>query len=249
MVTMNLRVVALALLALPAGLQAQTLGDAPSAGDPTMAPSAEPEAAPGPTMSATGVVDAEARVSASATAAPPRTGFAIGIAPRVGVTVPTSKLGVFVVGGLEIDLFLPVLRGRLVVALDATLTRPSHDGTGNDARVGGDYDFTVEETEFKLGLDVIYRLAGRERKLVPFVGAGPIVHLLKSVQTNSLGPESNTEQSTAYGVEVLGGADYRLGPGALVGDLRLVYSGLDHLLTGDTNAANLTASVGYRMIF
>jgi hypothetical protein len=182
------------------------------------------------------------------TAEPPGT-WSFGIAASVGVTVPTSELGPMVVGGLELDLALPVLDRRLVLALAATLTRPSVSGSGTDPRVGGAYDYDLAVTELKLSLDVIYRLFPADRSFVPYLGVGPVLHLLKTTESTTLAPGDNTEQGTAVGVEGLLGADLRLGPGMLLGELRYVYSKLDHLWTGDSNVGNVTISIGYRLVF
>jgi hypothetical protein len=175
--------------------------------------------------------------------------WSVGVAPRVGLTVPTSKLGPMVVGGLAVDVALPVLDGRLVVALDGTITRPSADGSVNDDRIGGAGDYDVAVTEAKVGLDVIYRVFGPERSLIPFVGAGPVLHMLRTTQTTSFAPGENTAQSTEIGFELLGGADFRVGPGYVLGEARVVYSNLDHLFTGNTNAGNVMISAGYRVVF
>jgi opacity protein-like surface antigen len=179
----------------------------------------------------------------------PRRSWSVGVAATVGVTVPTSDLGAMVVGGLELDLALPVLERRLVIALAATLTRPATSGTGTDPRVGGAYEYDLAVTELKLGLDLVYRFFTAERDLVPYLGAGPLLHFLRSTETTTLAPGDNTEQGTALGFEVLGGLDYRLGPGLLLGELRYVYSKLDHLWTGDASAGNVVIAVGYRLVF
>ena len=211
-------------------------------GDPAAAPPpATAEATVAADISADATVTAEPGVAAPA-------GFTIGLAPRIGMAVPTSKLGITVVGGVEVDFFLAMQR-RLVVAFDFTVTRPSYAGSGNDARVGGDYQFTVKELELKLGLDLVYRFFAPPRRLVPFAGIGAILHMLRTTQTNSLAPGENTEQSSKLGAEVVAGVDYGLGPGALLLEGRFVYSGLDHVLTGDVNAGSLTVSLGYRFIF
>jgi hypothetical protein len=191
-----------------------------------------------------------AQTEAVAVAAPePQHAWSFGIAPSVGLTVPTSALGPFVIGGLELDFALPVLDKRLVVALDASLTRPGKSGSGTDARVGGAYDYDLKVTELKLGLDLVFRFFGADRPLVPYLGVGPIVHLLKSTETSTLAPGENSAQGTKYGVEVVGGVDYRLGPGLLLGEVRYVYSALDHLWTGSSNAGSVSLSVGYRLVF
>jgi hypothetical protein len=154
-----------------------------------------------------------------------------------------------VVGGLELDYALPVLDRQLLLALTATLTRPSASGTGNDARVGGDYEWDLAVTELKLGLDLVYRFLPQDRAFVPYLGVGPLLHFMKSTESTTLAPGDNTEQGTAVGVEAVVGVDYRVGPGLLLGELRYVWSKLDHLWTGDTNAGNLVIAVGYRLVF
>ena len=175
--------------------------------------------------------------------------WSFGLAATVGATIPTSDLGAMVVGGLELDFALPVLERKLVLALSATITRPSAAGSGTDTRVGGEYEWDLAVTELKLGLDLVYRFFPQDRALVPYLGVGPILHFMKSTETTTLAPGDNTEQGTAVGFEVVGGADYRLGPGLLLGEVRYVWSKLDHLWTGETNAGNVVIAVGYRLVF
>lgn len=171
----------------------------------------------------------------------------VGIAPRVGLTIPTSKLGPMVVGGLEVDYVLPVGGGHVVVAADVSLTRPSSDGSVTDSRIGGEGSYDIDTTELKIGLGGVYRIFGFDRALVPFVGGGPILHMLKTTETTSFAPGENTSQNTELGFELLGGADYRLGPGFVLGEVRFLYSDLDQLFTGNSNAGNVAISVGYRV--
>lgn len=177
------------------------------------------------------------------------TSWSVGIAPRVGLTVPTSELGAMVVGGLAIDVPLPVAERRLVIALDASLTRPDHGGSVMDERINGSGTYEVSVTELKLGVDAIYRFFGADRAFIPFAGIGPILHMLRTTETTSFAPGSNTAQETKLGFEVVVGADFAAGPGYLLGELRGVYSNLDDLLTGDSNAGNVMAAVGYRAVF
>ncbi len=165
------------------------------------------------------------------------------------MVVPTSDLGLFVLGGLEIDFFLPVLNNQLAIALDITYTRPGMEGSVTDPRVGGPHAYTIDVSELKFGLDVIYRFFDNSEFIVPFAGLGGVMQLLQSTEESDLGPGESTAQSTAFGFEVLGGADLRAGPGFVVGELRYVYTGLDHDITGESNAAGVTATVGYRIGF
>ena len=76
-----------------------------------------------------------------------------------------------------------------------------------------------------------------------------MLHMLRSTETTSIAPGDNTAQSTEVGLELGGGVDYRLGPGFVAGDVRFAYSGLDHSLTGKTNAGKVTVAAAYRVVF
>jgi hypothetical protein len=204
---------------------------------------AQPQPSPAP--------PAPAPEPASVTAAAPNPAtWQFGIQPRLGVVVPTSKLGATVLGGLELDYALSALEHRLVLGLDVSLARPSHDGTVMDPRITPmTADYTVHETELSLALLASYRLTGQGSSFVPWIGIGPMLHLLKTTETATLAPGENTATSTEIGVELGGGADLRAGPGFVTGDVRVAYSQLDHVLTGSTNAGKITLAAGYRVVF
>lgn len=189
-------------------------------------------------------------VQASASVEAPPASWTLGLAPRLGFVVPTSKLGTMVVGGLEIDIALPVAARQLYVALDVSLTRPSYDGSVMDPRIpGGAGDYTIKEVEMVVGALVGYRLRPAGAALVPWAAIGPILHLLRTTETSTLAPGHNTATSTELGVEAAAGVDYHAGPGFVVGGVRVVYSSLDHVLTGDTNAGTIGLDLGYRLVF
>lgn len=216
-------------------------------------PAPEPAPEPAPvTATVTTTVSSEQRVTATVPVQAdlePQAAWSFGIAPRLAMTVPTSRLNAMIVGGLELAAVLPVADRRLVLALDFTITRPSYDSSGTDQRVNGVYTYTVHEREIKIGLDAIFRFFNSTKKLVPYVGAGPVIHLLKTTESASFAPSENMEQSTKLGFEIVGGADYRVGPGMLLAELRVLYSDLDHLFTGDTNAGSVMIGLGYRFVF
>lgn len=179
----------------------------------------------------------------------PSSGLGFGIAPRVGLDIPTSELKPFVVAALEVDLFLPVLDRRLVAALDFSFTYPRTDGQGNDPRVGGDYTYDIKVLELKWALDVIFRFFDDTHTIIPFAGVGFALQYLKTTQETSFDSAENTEHNAEPGFEILGGADFKLGPGYIFGDVRFVFTKLDHKFTGDTNAGNVTICAGYRFVF
>lgn len=172
----------------------------------------------------------------------------VGIEPRLGFALPTSKLGANVGGGLEVDVAV-AMQGKLVVGVDASLTQPSYSSTAMDSRIpGGMATYDIHQTELLVGATIQYRIPA-SAKLVPRVGLGPALHMLKTNETNNIAPGNNTAQQTKLGLEALAGVDYKAGPGYVAGDLRLIYSGLDTPLTGSSNAGNIGLAVGYRIVF
>ncbi len=173
-----------------------------------------------------------------------------GVEPRFGVMLPTSKLHAMVVGGLEIDVALPPANHQLVLGLDLALTRPSYDATVMDPRLpGGSTTYTIHQTELVAGLTAQYRFAPAGSALVPFVGAGPMLHMLKTNETDMAAPGENTATQTKLGLELVGGLDIQAGPGLVCGEVRFLYSGLDTPLAGATNAGYIALAAGYRLVF
>jgi hypothetical protein len=234
------------LVAWPAGIAvAQPAAPAPAQPIDMEAPPPTATATPAPAVQA----DASASVSTSSSAEPAKP-WQIGIAPRLGFVVPTSKLGAMVIGGIELAYALPAVNHQLIVALDLSLTRPSYDGSAMDPRIpNGSTTYTVHETEMVVGATLGYRVFGAEHALVPWGALGPVLHMLKTSETTMLAPGDNTATSTELGLELAAGVDYRVGPGFVLGGARLIYSNLDHVLTGDTNAGKLGFEVGYRFVF
>lgn len=191
---------------------------------------------------------AAASADSSAEAKTPGKPWTIGIAPRVGVTIPTSKLGAMAVAGLHVGAAVAA-QGKLVVGIDASWSRPGRDGSVMDPRVPSPATYSIDQTEILVGLSVGYRLGGAERKLVPWIAGGPIVHILHTRETTSIAPGENTAHAVEAGLQVGGGVDYLVGPGFVVGDLRIIYSPLDNVLTGDSNAGNVVVAAGYRLVF
>jgi len=176
--------------------------------------------------------------------------WSVAIEPRVGASIATSKLGPFVIGGLQVDVATPVANHRLLVGLDLSFTRPSHDGTVMDPRLpGGETSYTIKEQELGIALLASYRFADAGASIVPWGGVGPMIHLLESTETTMAAPGDNTAQSTEFGVEAAGGVDLKAGPGYVAGDVRFAYTKLDHTITGNTNAGKIAIALGYRLVF
>jgi len=88
-----------------------------------------------------------------------------------------------------------------------------------------------------------HAIPGRQRSTLPLVcdtcgGSMRILAVLPAGET-----------SRAILEHLGGGVDLRAGPGFVVGEVRVVYSGLDNLLAGGSNAGNLVVATAYRLVF
>lgn len=203
------------------------------------------------------VASALSAVSSSANAQPTASvsdqattpaGWSFAVAPRIGLTVPTSELGATVVVGIEATAAVAAQR-RLGVSLDVSWSRPSRDGSLSDSRVPSPAMYTIEQTEIVIAALVAYRFAGPEQSFVPWAAGGPLLHVLRTRQTNTIAPGENTASGVEPGVQLAAGVDLAAGPGFVVGDVRFAYSTLDNVLTGSSNAGKLMLSAGYRLAF
>jgi hypothetical protein len=176
--------------------------------------------------------------------------WSFGIEPRVGAMIPTSKLGANVTGGVEFDVATPVADHRLTIGLDASFARPSYSSSAMSMQLPSTLDYSVQQLEVLVGLTANYRFLDATHQLVPRVGAGPVLHMLRTTEdTMPAYAGSNQSQQTKPGFEATFGVDYAAGPGFLAGDLRFIYSSLDTPLTGSSNAGSLSIAVGYRLVF
>jgi hypothetical protein len=119
---------------------------------------------------------------------------------------------------------------------------------------GGAYSFHLDEQALLIGVPITYRFFAPDQAFTPYAGVLPEVFLL-GTKTTSFGL-SNTQGDVRFGVAVLLGGQYRVGPGSLFLDLAFQYAGLGAKdptsglsLTGASNLGAFTAAVGYRMGF
>lgn len=171
------------------------------------------------------------------------------VGARVGGIVPLAGLSPFVAGGVEVGYVLPIGHRRLAVALAVDYTQPTASGREMDPRVaGGSYGWHLTEQELGVMPLLLYRVTGRGA-LVPYLGVGPRLLLARSTVTSDGAPGfgDTVEESTEIGVGLPIGAELRLGPGRLTGELLLQYGALDHTATGDSHSGASTLALGYRV--
>jgi hypothetical protein len=165
--------------------------------------------------------------------------------------------GVVSFGGLDPDLrpalglgyLFPWLDRGIAAQLQVDYAAFNAKGSDPDPRVGGgSYTWDLTEQTLAIFPWAMYRFTKLGR-VVPFAGVGPRVYLLRSVVKGTTAggavPETR-EQSTELGLGVPLGAEFRLGPGALLGEFLLEYGPLDHKATGSSNTGGVTLFLGYR---
>jgi len=171
------------------------------------------------------------------------------IAPKAGLFKSTSALQAALYTGVELGLATPLLNQRLVVVFELDWVPPHYSGTIVDPRVpSGSGAFSLRESEWGFLLSAVYRFDNALPKLTPYIGLGPGLYYQRATLTAFNGV--NIESETKLGFQLLGGADYRLGPGALFGEVRYHFSKVDFVGTGNVNVGGFLAfGVGYRLRF
>jgi len=228
---------ALALLALlaPAPVRADELPPEMPGAKPA-APAADPGAAPAPTTTA----------EPSAPARPPYLVLGLG----AGAFVPTSKLGVSFLAGVDVSYQLPFLGGRFGLGVGLGYSQPTTSGKIADERVqptagtAGEADYSSTMRELLLDVRISYRIFSWDSIWSPHVAVGPAFYFL-SHQVESLA-HTQTETSTQLGFNVILGADFRVWRGAVIGEVRIPFATVGQRTTGDSNVGAASILVGYR---
>lgn len=170
---------------------------------------------------------------------------------KFGGIASFNGLDPFINGALEVGYILPALNRGIGIYADVAYTVPTTTGESNDPRVPtGKYSWTLTQKQLTVTPMVVYRMT-RFGKFVPYVGVGPRIYMFESITEGKAGSEvilETYERSTHVGAAVPIGVDYKIGPGALLAELLFEIGPLNHALTGDTNTAATSLSVGYRLM-
>lgn len=170
------------------------------------------------------------------------------VAPKLGLYEPTSRLSGALFLGIEAGYVTPAFDDHLVVALEVDWVRPKASGTVNDPRVPAGSEYSLGDAEVGALLSAIYRLDNLIPRVTPYFGAGPGVYWHRTA-TNAFGSQY-VETETRVGFQILGGADFVLGPGAAFGEARYTFSRVDFIATGQSPAGSMLAlALGYRLRF
>lgn len=170
---------------------------------------------------------------------------------QTGLVLPQvqSELGTAV--GIELEAGYRVWK-NLSPFLTLGYSQPSVEGDSSDPRLTGDgYMTETTQRELTVTLGAFWRFLPAGSRLNGYAGLGARAWLLETSTEGTSGGESfleNSETSTRYGAAVMGGGEFLLGPGALVGELDVGGSDLPHVITGDVATTAISLTVGYRLL-
>jgi hypothetical protein len=162
-----------------------------------------------------------------------------------GVYIPTSALGPNFLVGIDGAYALPWLDRKLGIGFGLAYSQPTTSGAISDDRVpGGTANYESTMRELVLDLLISYRFLSWDSVWSPHAGIGPVFYFLGHA-VESLDHEQ-TETSTQVGFKLTVGADYRLGPGALIGEVRFPFATVAQKTTGESNVGAVSIVLGYR---
>lgn len=153
---------------------------------------------------------------------------------------------------LEGGYLLPFVNRMFAIVGSFALSMPQTRNTVMDPRVpGGSYSYDQTTQQFQLGLSFQAKVPlGR---LVPYVGIGPRLFIVRTPSSGSAADGTaipqTTELSQEVGVGVPLGLDILLGPGRLFLEFQLLYAASSQQSTGAGSFGSMTAAAGYRFVF
>jgi hypothetical protein len=168
------------------------------------------------------------------------------LAPKVGLFEPTSKLSGALFLGAEAGYVTPWLDDRFAVVLELDWVRPRASGSVSDSRLLSGGDYSLGNAEVGILLSAVYRFEDAVPGLTPYGGAGPGLYLHRTA-TTAFGSQY-VETEGRIGLQLMAGADYTLGPGAIFAEFRYHFARVDFISTGNANVGGFLAlGLGYRL--
>ena len=185
----------------------------------------------------------------------PATGNVLTVGVKAGLGFPqiNSEFGTTPSVHVEGSYVLPFLAGRLGLVTALGYGAPSLSGTGQDDRLpGGSYSYDATQRQLNWDLGVLGKLKPWASPWNLTALAGLRLTFQSTLSDGEAGDESfgeHDERATMAGLFISGQGDYRLGPGALVGELGYWASFQDLRTTGELVVSEITLLVGYRLAF
>jgi hypothetical protein len=249
-----MKIITSLLLLVPTVALAQTAPAskpaAPAAAPATTAPAATSAPAATTAPAASTAAKAPQPIERTAVIAPAKSEKGrLMVAPRIGLFEPTSRLSGAFFAGLEIGYVTPALSDHLALVLEVDWVRPRASGSvSSPLVVAGDGFYNLGNAEVGILLSAVYRFEDAIPRLSPYGGLGPGLFFHRTATQAFQNTYVETEGRAGF--QMLGGADYTLGPGAAFGEVRYHFSRVNFLATGNANVGGFLAlGVGYRLRF
>lgn len=214
-------------------------------------------AAPTPTPAATATPAATPVATATppatpapdpAPATPPRDPYSGKIAAlgvTAGLALPSGELGMSTGFALSARRAVALDR-RLVVGLELGYATTRAGGDVDEAGLPPGQNYRVSVTSMPIAADVLWHQPAGP----VWIAAGAGLVAAPVTVKSAAGGGTNTERSTAMGAELIAGAEYPLGPGAVAADVSFRFLSASGLkATGAGNLAGPGLRVGYRIAF
>jgi len=145
------------------------------------------------------------------------------------------------------------LDGRADADLVFGYAQPTATSDGTDARLGdGAYAWDLKHDLVTVGIVGRYRFSPWSGPVQLYAHLSPRLYLMKTTVNGESGGSKlgeNIQYDREFGVEVGGGAEWAVGPGAALAELNLNLGGLEGQITGDVPSSAGGLLVGYRLNF
>jgi hypothetical protein len=182
-------------------------------------------------------------------------GNVVAVALKAGLGFPqiNSSFGTAPLVQLEGSYLLPFFEGRVGACTALAYAAPSLSGTGEDARLpGGTYSYEATQRQLNWDLGVLAKLNPWNSPWNAGALAGLRLTFQSTLTDGEAGIEAfgeHDERATLAGLFLAFQGEYRLGPGAVVGEAGYWASFQDLRTTGELVISEITILAGYRFAF
>lgn len=182
------------------------------------------------------------------------------LGPHLGFSLPQpfNSMASAPVYGLELGIVLPWSPGHrdrpLQLGVDVTYSAPTTEGEGFSSALGlegASYSWQLTQHTLAIEPHLLWRFRPIDSPWNAYLSASGRMNLVENVmQANSEAQDfqENRERGTQLGFGAGTGLEWRLGPGAAFGALRMIWIPVDQRMTGETNASSLIGQLGYRFL-
>jgi hypothetical protein len=184
---------------------------------------------------------------------PADSAITVGLKAGIGFPQVSSEFGTAPLLQLEAAYLAPIAGGRIGVVSALGYSAPSLEGTASDARLpGGTYTYEATQRQLNWDLGLLAKLKPLSNQWNANALVGLRMTFQSTLSDGEAGGEAfgeHDERASLTGLFLAAQGDYRLGPGAVVGELGYWASFQDLRTTGDLVLSEISILVGYRLAF